>query len=268
MIETARQLLRHRGLLATLVARDLKGRYRGSALGFLWSLVQPLLLLAVYSLVFGGIFQQRITGAEPYPLFLLCGLFPWIWFATGLTEGTVSLVANAGLIRRAVFPSEILPVVPVIANLVHLLLALPVLAAGLVIGYLQGAPVGGWGALALPLVVALELPLVAGLALALAALHAHFKDVRDLLASALTLLFFLTPVLYTLGAVGAAIPELAWIVHLSPATPFTVAYQQALFEGVFPAGGLWLRMAAVSLVAWGLGSAVFSRLRETLVEAV
>jgi lipopolysaccharide transport system permease protein len=266
LLATARQLLRHRGLLATLVGRELKGRYRGSVLGFFWSLVQPLLLLAVYSFVFGHVFQPRTAGADPYPLFLLCGLFPWIWFASALSEGTVSLVANAGLIRRAVFPAELLPVVPVLSNLVHLLLAVPVLALGLLVGRLQGYPVAGWGALALPLVVALELPLIAGLALALAALHAHFKDVRDLLTSVLTLLFFLTPVLYPISAVR--IPAIWWVVKLSPATPFTLAYQRALFEGRFPEPMLWVEMAAVALVGWALGAWVFGRLRETLVEAV
>jgi lipopolysaccharide transport system permease protein len=267
LIEIARRLVAHRGLLATLTARELKARYRGSALGYLWSLVQPLLLLAVYSFVFGLVFRPRAGGgADPYPLFLVCGLFPWIWFATSLGEGCVSLVANAGLIRRAVFPSELLPVVPVLANLVHLLLALPVLAAGLVAGRLLGSEVGGWGALALPAVIALELPLVAGLSLGLAALHAHFKDVRDLLTSALTLLFFLTPILYPVDAIP--IPSLRWVVRLSPATPFTVAYQRVLFEGRLPEPVLWAEMAGIALVAWALGAWIFGRLRETLVEVV
>ena len=267
MFETARRLLRHRSLLATLVVRELKGRYRGSALGFLWSLVQPLLLLAVYSFVFGVIMKPRMGGVEPYPLFVVCGLFPWIWFATALQEGTVSLTAGAGLIRRAVFPVELLPVVPAVSNLVHLLLALPIVGVGLALGRLQGAHVGGWGALALPAILALELPLVAGLSLALAALHAHFKDVRDLLGSVLTLLFFLTPVIYPFASVRE-LPALSWIVRLSPATPFTVAYQQALFEGRFPPARVWAAMAAASLVAWALGTWIFGRLRETLVEAV
>ncbi len=267
MIELARTLLRHRGLLATLTARELKGRYRGSALGFLWSLAQPLLLLAVYSAVFGLVFSPKAGGgAEPYPLFLVCGLFPWIWFSTALGEGTVSLTANSGLIRRAVFPAELLPMVPVLANLVHLLLALPVLALGLAVGRAMGYPVSGWGALATPAVMALELPLVGGAALGLAALHAHFKDVRDLLTSVLTLLFFLTPVLYPLTAVPH--PTLALVVKLSPATPFTLAYQEAMFAGRFPPAALWLQMAAWALVGFAFGALLFRRLRETLVEAV
>ena len=265
-IDIASRVFRHRGLLAALTLRELKARYRGSILGFFWSLVQPLLLLAVYTFVFSVVFQPRAAGAEPYALFLVCGLFPWIWLSTALVEGTTSLVASAGLIRRAVFPAELLPIVPVLANLVHLVLAVPVLAVGLALGRWQGFAVGGPGALALPAIVALELPLIAGLALALAALHAHFKDVKDLLTSALTLLFFLTPVLFPLSAIG--IPALRHLVRLNPVTPFTLAYQDALFAGRFPPLALWLEMAAVALVAWVVGCWIFDRLRETLVEAL
>lgn len=265
-IDIATRVVRHRGLLAALTLRELKARYRGSVLGFLWSLVQPLLLLAVYTFVFSVVFKPRAAGAEPYALFLVCGLFPWIWLSTSLVEGTTSLVASAGLIRRAVFPAELLPIVPVLANLVHLLLAMPVLAVGLVLGRYQGFEVGGVGVLALPAIIALQLPLVGGLALALAALHAHFKDVKDLLTSALTLLFFLTPVLFPLSAVG--IPALRRLIRLNPATPFTLAYQEALFAGRFPPLALWLEMVAVAVVAWLIGCWIFDRLRDTLVEAL
>jgi len=149
---------------------------------------------------------------------------------------------------------------------VHLLFALPVLTVALVAGRLLGYPVGGASVLLLPVVLALELPALGGAALGLAALQAHFKDVRDLLASALTLFFFLTPVLYPLSAIP--IPALTWIVRANPATPFTLAYQQLLFAGEVPGPGLWLQMALVSVVAWLAGAGLFSRLRDTLVEAV
>ena len=268
MIELARTLFRHRGLLATLTARELKGRYRGSALGFLWSLVQPLLLLAVYSAVFGLVFSPRAgSGPEPYPLFLVCGLFPWIWFATALGEGTVSLIANSGLIRRAVFPAELLPMVPVLANLVHLLLALPVLAGGLLIGRAMGQPVERLGrarhAARDGARAAADRRLRGRARRPPRPLQGRPRPADQRAHSAL---------LPDAGALpagrGAATRRSRWWCKLSPATPFTLAYQEALFAGRFPAPALWLQMAAWAVAGFGFGAVVFRRLRETLVEAV
>lgn len=268
MFVLARQIFFFRDLLRSLIARELKARYRGSLLGFFWSLINPALLLAVYSFVFGVVFAPRIedTGASPYALFLVTGLFPWIWVSSSLLEGSVSLVQNSGLLRKAVFPAALLPLVAVGSHLVHFLLALPILGAALIGGRLLGHAVGGWSAILLPLIVVLEIPLVSGLALGLAALEAHFKDVRDILANLLTLLFFLTPIIYPLRAVASE--PLWWLVRLNPFTPFTLAYQQALFEGLWPSSNLWLQMAACSAVGWALGAWIFARLQDTLVEAV
>ncbi len=267
MLSIAREILRFRGLLVTLVGRELKARYRGSVLGFFWSLVNPTLLAAVYSFVFGFVFVPRqAVGTEPYALFLITGLFPWIWLSTSLLEGAMSLVANGGLIRKAVFPASLLPIVAVFSNLVHFLLALPVLAVALVVGRALGHPVGGWSALLLPSVIALELPLVGGLALGLAALNVHFKDVKDILTNLLTLLFFMTPVIYPLAAV--TFRPLWWVVRLNPFTPFTLAYQQLLFFHVVPDPTLWLQMAIGAALGWVLGASLFARLSDTLVEAV
>ncbi len=267
MLDIARQIVRYSGLLKTLVGRELRARYRGSLLGFFWSLVNPALLVLVYSLVFGLVLRPRLgaPGTEPYALFLISGLFPWIWFSGSLLEATGSLAAGAGLLRKAVFPAALLPMVPVLSNLVHFALALPVVAAALAVGGALGYRVGGWPALLLPAIVLLELPLVAGLALALAALSVHFKDVRDLLGNVLTLLFFLTPILYPLAAVTQQ--WLWWVVRLSPVTPFTLAYQEVLFHRTVPDGTLWLQMTAVALLAWAGGTWLFGRLEDTLAEA-
>ena len=277
MFESTLRLVRFRGLLATLVIRELKARYRGSVLGFLWSLVTPLILLAVYTFVFSFIFQPRLSGADPYPLFLMSGLFPWIWIATSLQEGTMSLTASAGLIRKAVFPVEVLPIVPVLANLVHLVLALPVLAAGMLLGRYFGFEVSGWAALAFPAVVALQTLLLGGMALGLSALNVHFKDVKDIVANLLALLFYLTPVIYTLE--GISFPKVGWAQVLgnavtvfvrwcNPFTPFTEATQEVLFRGHLPEPILWLHMAAWAGVCWVVGIWLFDRLRDSLVEAV
>jgi ABC-type polysaccharide/polyol phosphate export permease len=265
MFRVARQIFRFRGLLATLTSRELKARYRGSVLGFLWSLANPLLLLAVYTFVFSVVFQPRVAGADPYALFVVGGLFPWIWLSTSALEGSMSLLANSGLIRKAVFPAELLPMVTVLSNLVHLLLAVPILAVAVVTGHFLGYPVGGTASFLFPAVLALHIPLVAGLALGASALTAHFKDVRDLLANLLTLLFFLTPILYPIDSLRQ-FPALFWAVRLNPFTPFTLAYQETLFYGRAPAPLLWVQMALVSAVFWAFGAGLFDRLRETLVE--
>jgi ABC-type polysaccharide/polyol phosphate export permease len=267
MLDATLRLVRFRGLLWTLVARELKARYRGSLLGFFWSLVNPLLLLAVYSFVFTVIFEPRVAGTEPYPLFLMTGLFPWIWISTSLLEGSQSLLANAGLIRKAVFPAEILPMVSVLANLTHFVLALPILGGALVFGVLRGHDVGGWSALLLPFVIALELVVVGGLTIGLSALNVHFKDVKDILQNVMALLLYLTPIIYPLEWISVA--PLRWIIQwLNPFTPFTVAFQRILFQGVLPEPSLVLHMVVWGVVAWSVGVWFFDRLSDSLVEAV
>jgi ABC-type polysaccharide/polyol phosphate export permease len=262
-----RRLLRFRNLLVTLTGRELKARYRGSLLGFLWSLVNPLLLLAVYTVVFDLVFQHRAAGTRPYAVFLLCGLFPWVWLSTALLDGCASLTASAGLLRKAVFPAEVLPVVSTLASLAHFLLALPVLLLALLAARTLGYPVAGWTVLLLPLPVLLQLFFASGLALAFAALAVHFKDVRDLLQNVLTFAFFLTPILYPLAAV-AHLRALSLVVAANPFTPFVRLYQELLFHGRLPPTALWLQSAGLALLAWGAGSWLFERLSPTLVEAV
>lgn len=267
MLRTARSLFRYRSLLATLTGRELKARYRGSALGYFWSLVNPVLLLLVYTFVFSTIFDPRDPAVAPYGLFLVTGLFPWIWVQSSWLEGTNSLLANAGLIRKATFPAELLPIVPVLANLVHFALTLPVIALAFLVFRQRGFEVGGPTAFLLPAITVLQLPQVAGLALGFAALNAHFKDVRDLLTNLLTLLFFMTPILYTLERLEA-FPAIHWVVAHNPMTPFMRAYQQAVFVGRWPDPELWPQMVVASLVVWAFGAWIFDRLSDTLVEAV
>ncbi len=266
MLKIAKSLFRYRSLLATLTSRELKARYRGSVLGYVWSLVNPLLLLAVYTFVFSKIFAARVE-VSPYGLFLATGVFPWLWLSTSWVEGTHSLSANAGLIHKATFPAELLPLVSVLSNLVHFTFALPVIITAIAIYSAQGFEIGGWSTFAAPLIALIQLPMVAGLALGFAALNAHFKDVKDLLANLLTLLFFMTPILYTLKDLeGHRLVH--WAVANNPITPFIRSYQEAVFFGRWPSLGLWLEMIIVSAVVWAIGAWLFDRLSDTLVEAV
>ena len=265
MIDT-RRILRYRSLLRVLTVREVKGRYRGSVLGILWTFMNPLLLMLVYTFVFTKVFQPRVEGGTPYALFLISGLFPWVWMSSSLLEGTTSIISNAGLIQRSVFPSELLPIVPVLTNLTNYTLSLPVIAIGVVVANVMGYEVGGWGALVLPAVMAMTFVLLGGLVLGLSALTAHFKDIRDIVANLLTLLFFTTPVIYSLDGIES--DALRTLVQLNPFTPFVVAFQDTVFYGRLPSLGTWGHMTLVAVICWLLGSWIFDRLRDTLAEAV
>src|SRR5207302_1732074 len=133
MFHNLARLLRYRGLIQSLVARELKARYRGSMLGFFWSFVNPLLLLLIYSFVFTTIMPNRVEGVQPYALFMFCGILPWNWFAASLTEASGSLISGGNLIKKVLFPAEVLPIVSVLANMVHFFLGLPILLVFLAI---------------------------------------------------------------------------------------------------------------------------------------
>src|SRR4029078_11081457 len=124
MFATLAQLFRYRGLIQSLVARDLKARYRGSVLGFLWTFVNPLLMLGGYSFVFTTVIPNEVKGVQPYSLFMFCGILPWNWFNSSLSESSGSLIAGGNLIKKVMFPAEILPIVSVLANMVNYLLGL------------------------------------------------------------------------------------------------------------------------------------------------
>ena len=128
MIHNLRQLPRYRGLIQTLVVRELKARYRGSVLGYLWSFIHPLLLLLIYAFVFTIVIRNDDPRAQPYALFMFCGILPWTWFSSSLSEASNVLISGGHLIKKVLFPAEVLPLVTVLANMVHFFLGLPILA--------------------------------------------------------------------------------------------------------------------------------------------
>src|SRR5215211_9441933 len=168
MLRNLARLGRYRGLIQSLVARELKARYRGSVLGFFWSFINPLLLLLVYSFVFSYVMpaahDKRI---EPYALFMFCGILPWTWFASSLTESSGVLIAGGNLIKKVLFPAEILPIVTVTANMIHFFLALPILVVFLIV---YRAPLTVGELLCFPIVVSVQFAFTLACALILAAL--------------------------------------------------------------------------------------------------
>ena len=263
MLANLRELFRCRGLIETLVVRELKARYRGSVLGFFWSFVNPLLLLLVYSFVFSVVLPGFRGDLEPYALFLFCGLLPWTWFSSALLESSNALIMNGNLINKVQFPAEVLPIVAVLSNMVHFFLALPVLG-GFLLFY--AAPLRLAELVWFPVVILVQLILSLGLGLLLSALTVHFRDPKDLLANLLTLWFFCTPIIYPMSMLPA---NGRFLMNLNPFAHLAISYQEILFyDGPF---GHWkwllvLLVASVGLLA--VGYMLFDRLRDSFAEEV
>lgn len=257
-------LYRHRQLIAALTARDLKARYRGSILGFFWSLANPLLLLAVYTIVFTQFFSQHVV--QPYPLFLFSGILPWTFFAAAVLESTGSISSNAGLIKKVMFPAEALPLVVVLSHLVHFALAIPILLAAMLAFAALGKFTITATVLLAPLLMFVQTLFVAGIAMTVSSASVLFRDLRDIVANLLQLGFFMTPILYLIDDIEPR--ALRALLRLNPMTPFVGAYQDIFFFGRLPTVSDTILMLSYAALSVALGFFVFERLRDTLAEAI
>jgi lipopolysaccharide transport system permease protein len=266
MLPNLARLFRYRGLIQSLVARELKARYRGSVLGFFWSFINPLMLLLVYSFVFKNIMPAdwRDLGVEHYELFLFCGLLPWTWFSASLLESSGVLISGGNLIKKVLFPAEILPIVTVLANMVHFFFGLTILVAFLLwYQWLPDAP----GLLWFPVVVLVQLIFTLGCALILSAITVHFRDVRDILGNLMTLWFFATPIIYPY--MTPHISDMMWLLNLNPFTHLAITYQEILyFKGPVGHWQWLLALGGASIVFFFFAYFVFDRLRDTFAEEV
>ena len=266
MLHNLAQLPRYRGLIQSLVARELKARYRGSVLGFFWSFVNPLLLLLVYSFVFTYVMTNSSDKRiQPYALFMFCGILPWTWFASSLNESAGVLISGGNLIKKVLFPAEVLPIVTVLANMIHFFFGLVILA-GFLVWYRRPLHLSE---LALfPIVVLVQLVLTTAFALLLSALTVHFRDIRDILSNLLTFWFFGTPIIYPYFL----FPENAWqgrLLKLNPFTHLAITYQEILFfEGPVGHFKYLLLLGGLSVVFFLICYFVFDRLRDTFAEEV
>jgi ABC-type polysaccharide/polyol phosphate export permease len=269
MLHNLAALFRYRGLIQSLVARELKARYRGSVLGFFWSFINPLMLLLVYSFVFEHILIQRGLGLPRYELFLFCGLLPWTWFSSSLTESSGVLISGGNLIKKVLFPAEILPIVTVLSNMVHFFFGLTILA-GFMIWFRW--PVNPLELAWFPVAIVIQLVLTLGFALILSALTVHFRDIKDILGNLMTFWFFCTPIIYSYVKPDGTPAIEGWagkLLQLNPFTHLAITYQEILyFQG--PVGHwFWLLvLGAISIAFFFFGYFIFDRLRDTFAEEV
>jgi lipopolysaccharide transport system permease protein len=259
-----RALFRYRGLVQTLVVRDLKARYRGSVLGFFWSFLNPLMLLMIYTFVFTKVLVgTHPEEMEPYALFMLCGILPWTWFSSSILEASNTLIAGGNLIKKVMFPAEVLPIVTVLANMVHFFLGLVILVAFLI--YYQ-RPIDAMELLWFPVIVLVQLVFTIGLSLFLSAMTVHFRDLKDLLSNLMQFWFFATPIIYPMLTIPV---DMRWWLNLNPMTHLMISYQEVLFFPGPHGHWKWLMALAVgSVVTFLAGYFVFDRLRDSFAEEV
>ncbi|WP_439690665.1 ABC transporter permease [Curtobacterium sp. SP.BCp] len=265
------ELASSRELLANLIAREVKGKYRRTLFGQLWSLINPLALMLIYTLVYSFIFKARTEVGDPsglsiYPLWLMCGLLPWTFFTAVVNGGMSSIVSNGSLVKKVYFPRIVLPVSATGSVGFTWLLEMGVLAVALVI---FGAQIWLWIPLTIVLMVLLAMFAV-GLAMIFAIINVHFRDMQHLVGILLRLWMYLTPIIYPISLVENAVsPRTAWLVdlyHVNPMEHFAVAFRNLLYDNRLPATSdlLWCVGAAFGMLA--LGFWIFAKNEKKLAE--
>jgi lipopolysaccharide transport system permease protein len=245
-----------RDLLRELVARDIKLRYKRSILGIAWSLLVPLAQLVVLYLVFHHMFPLNIPN---YTTFLFTGILPWTWFQSSLLAASGTIVDNRDLVRQAGFPVAVLPTTTVISQLIHFLLALPILSVFLLLdGYRFGIAL-----LALPLVILIQFVLTLSLAYVVATFQVTFRDTQYLLGIFLYLFFYLTPVFYDAALIPASVQPLF---QINPLSHLLAAYRAIFMRGELPAAWPLLMLSILSTVILMAGYTIFIRARDQFVE--
>jgi lipopolysaccharide transport system permease protein len=257
VISPAFEVLRYRSLIRNLVTKDLKVRYKNSTLGFLWSLLNPLLLMLVFTFVFTQLLAQEIPD---FPVFVLAALLPWTWTSTAISIGTNSLIDNAPLINKVYFPRYLLPASVVMSTGVNFVLGLPALFLLMAV---FGRPFTQW-MLYIPVIVLVQAIFLTGLVLFLAPLHVYLRDTMVVVDVGLTAWFFLTPILYSIEMV---VPDFApWMYRINPMAAIVAEYRTILYDGGVPDPLFMGRTGVTALVLLVLAFLFFRRLNRNIGE--
>lgn len=265
----------YRYLLSNLVLRDVKLRYKNSILGFLWSLVNPMLLMLVFTMVFTVMLPN--LSVPKYPVFVMCGVLPWNFFSTAVMSSLHVVPQNGHLIKKVYFPLEILPLSTVLSNFVNFCLAFIVLFVMVLIFRVPVRP----AILLLPVIMLLQLLFTSGVSMFLATLNVFYRDTGVIMEVLMQAWFFLTPVFYPLemlpewGVVlGVELPVRRLLYILNPMASIIASYRSVLYgstAAVIPHAPGWdflLRTAVTTVIVFVIGMAVFSRHSHRFAEEV
>ena len=244
-------------VLSNLILRDFRIRYRNMSLGVLWSLLNPLVMMGVLTFIFTRIFQN--IGIPNFHVFVLCGVIPFNFFALAWVSGTVSVFSNGSLVKKVLFPREIVPISTVLANCIHFLIQIGLL---LLVVLLAGYGVNRYWLL-LPLVFGLLVVFVCGLSLATSAFDVYLRDVRYVVESTNTVLFWLVPIFYSFSDVPQRFHALY---QYNPVAAVVLACRNILLDAKAPPSGLIWKLSIVSVSSLAVGLWVFGRLKRKFAD--
>ncbi len=259
IIRKIKEIFNYKQLISSLVFRDLADRYKRSSLGFLWAVIEPLGHMAIYTVIFSIIIRLNI---EDYPVFLLCGILPWIYFSKSLIYSTESITKDSHLVKKIYFPREVLPISSVLARLVNFIISLIILEVFLVLF----RNVNGVSALFWILAVILAQTIFSiGLALILSSLNVYFQDVKLILEFVALIWFYATPVFYPISMV----PEkLRPFYILNPMAGIISSYRNIILENQSPANMEFFIAALMSFLTLFIGIFVFEKLNRRIGELI
>lgn len=256
-MKTLKEIYAYRQMIYSLVKRDLRGRYKGSALGFLWTFINPLLQLMVYTIVFSVILK---AGIEKYYLFLFVALVPWLFFSTCLTGGTNCIMAQQDMVKKIYFPREVLPISYVISQFVNMLLTFMTIFVVIII---SGIGINAASLLYLPMIMIVEFILALGMAMLVSALTVYFRDLEYILSIVSMIWMYLTPIMYGVEQVPKKIMT---IFYINPMTPIVIAYRDILYYKRIPEIATLGHAFILGIVILIIGCFTFNRLKRHFAE--
>ena len=257
-MQLAKNLYNYRELLKSNVKKEIRGKYKGSFLGVLWSFVNPLLQVAVYAIVFPYIMRVQ---TDNYLIYLIIGIIPWSFFTTVINQGMITVRMNAGIIKKVYFPREILPISVALSGLVNFLISCIIILLFCIFG-----GVGlSWHLIFLPIIAIIQFILTLGIVFALSAINIYIKDTEYLIAFVINMLFYATPILYE----ATLFPEkIRWILYLNPMTQLIDAYRNIFLYHQVPDLNGFIYLVLVAVILFFLGLFIFRKLEKGFAEEV
>lgn len=263
-----RFLRRHNHLLLALVKRDVAGRYKGSVFGLFWSIVEPVVLLVIYTLIFGGLFQLRLDydpSLSAFSLYVFCGIVIWLAISEGINRCTYVIVEHSSLVKKVIFPGEILPLQVVLSAMIHQLIGLAVLAAGLI---LLGKS-AYWTWLLFPLLLLPQFLITAGIGWVAASVAVFIRDLRQVVALGTVCWMFLTPIFYPEELLRTAFGgRFSFWLTLNPAAALIHNYRRVFLIGKPPDWLTFIALTGLGILLFIGGWRCFKRTQKAFVDVI